>query len=226
MDVQIEPSWKEVLRDEFEKPYFRQLTERVRQAYATGQCFPPAGLIFNAFNLTPFDRVKVVIVGQDPYHNVGQAMGLAFSVPRGVMIPPSLDNIYKELADDLEVARPTSGDLTHWARQGVFLPNATLTVQAHQARSHHGWGWERFTDRAIELLAERREHLVFILWGADAQTKARFIDPERHLILKAPHPSPLSAYRGFFGSKPFSRTNDYLLMHHIPLIRWLEETPR
>ena len=222
MNVQIERSWKEVLRDDFEQPYFRQLTDRVRQAYAEGQCFPPPPLIFNAFNLCPFDRVKVVIVGQDPYHNVGQAMGLAFSVPSGVMIPPSLDNIYKELADDLEVKKPLSGDLTHWARQGVFLPNATLTVTAHRPRSHHGWGWEHFTDRAIELLAERREHLVFILWGSDAQQKARLIDPERHLILRAAHPSPLSAYRGFFGSKPFSRTNDYLLRHQIPLIRWVE----
>lgn len=222
MDVQIEPSWKEVLQDEFEQPYFLALTEWVRHAYASGRCFPPGRLIFNAFNLCPFDRVKVVIVGQDPYHNDGQAMGLAFSVPPGVPLPPSLDNIYKELCSDLEVPYPRSGDLTHWARQGVFLPNATLTVSAHRPRSHHGQGWERFTDRAIALLSEQREHLVFILWGSDAQSKARLIDPSRHLILKAPHPSPLSAYRGFFGSKPFSKTNDYLLLHHIPLIRWVE----
>lgn len=222
MEVQIEPSWRAVLREDFEQPYFRELTDRVRKAYAAGQCFPPPGLIFNAFNLTPFDQVKAVIVGQDPYHNVGQAMGLAFSVPRGVPIPPSLSNIYRELSDDLGVPPPSSGDLTPWARQGVFLPNATLTVEAHRPRSHHGWGWEQLTDSAIRLLAERREHLVFILWGSDAQLKARFIDPARHLILRAPHPSPLSAYRGFFGSKPFSRTNDYLLIHHLPLIRWIE----
>lgn len=222
MDVRIEPSWKAVLQDEFDQPYFAELAERVRQAYASGPCFPPAGLIFNAFDLCPFDQVKVVIVGQDPYHNYGQAMGLAFSVPPGVTPPPSLFNIYKELSDDLELPYPRTGDLTHWARQGVFLPNATLTVAAHQPRSHHGWGWERLTDRAIQLLAERREHLVFILWGSDAQQKARYIDPERHLIITSSHPSPLSAYRTFFGSKPFSRANYYLAAHGIRPIRWIE----
>lgn len=222
MNVSIHPSWQKVLQPDFDQPYFEQITHRVRQAYASGVVYPPAPLIFNAFNLTPFDQVKVVLLGQDPYHGPGQAMGLSFSVPNGVLLPPSLQNIYKELEDDLGQEPPRSGDLTHWAEQGVLLLNSTLTVQAHQARSHFAVGWQRLTDRVIQLLSEERSNLVFILWGADAQRKAWMIDERKHKILKAPHPSPLSAYRGFFGSKPFSQTNFYLVNHHITPIQWVQ----
>lgn len=221
MNVSIHPSWQKVLQPDFDQPYFEQITNIVRQAYATSVVYPPAPLIFNAFNLTPFDQVKVVILGQDPYHGPGQAMGLSFSVPNGVLLPPSLQNIYKELESDLGQKPPQSGDLTHWAEQGVLLLNSTLTVQAHQARSHFAVGWQRLTDRVIQLLSEQRSNIVFILWGADAQRKAWMIDEEKHKILKAPHPSPLSAYRGFFGSKPFSQTNFYLISHHITPIQWV-----
>lgn len=221
MRVNIHPSWQRVLQTEFDQPYFEQLTNQVRQAYATKEVYPPASLIFNAFNLTPFDEVKVVILGQDPYHGLGQAMGLSFSVPQGIPLPASLQNIYRELRTDLEMTPPLSGDLTHWARQGVLLLNSTLTVEAHQPRSHYHFGWERFTDRVIQLLSQEREHIVFILWGADAQRKAYLIDAKKHRILKAPHPSPLAAFRGFFGSKPFSQTNYYLISHHIKPIQWI-----
>lgn len=220
MDVQIHPSWKEALADEFEQPYFRELTNRVRQAYSTATVFPPGSLIFNAFNLTPLDRVKVVILGQDPYHNYGQAMGLSFSVPDGCPIPPSLQNIYKELNTDVGKPIPMSGNLTHWAQQGVLLLNATLTVQAHTPKSHAGWGWERFTDHVIQVLSQQREHLVFLLWGSDARRKEMYIDPDKHYILRSVHPSPLSAYRGFFGCQHFSKTNYYLASHGIAPIAW------
>lgn len=220
MDVKIEESWKSHLQQEFEKPYFRTLTDFVRKEYAAKTIYPPAKLIFNAFDSCPFDKVKVVIVGQDPYHEPGQAHGLCFSVNDGVQIPPSLVNIYKEIEDDLGIPVPRSGNLTRWAEQGVLLLNATLTVQAHRAGSHQGKGWEEFTDAAIRRLAEERDHLVFILWGAYAQRKGETIDANRHLILKSPHPSPLSAHRGFFGNKHFSRANNYLSAHNMEPINW------
>lgn len=222
MNVKIDPSWGEVLKDEFAQPYFQKIVERVRYAYQTSSVYPPAGLIFNAFNLTPFDEVKVVILGQDPYHNPGQAMGLSFSVPEGIALPPSLQNIYKEAESDLGQNAPLSGDLTAWAKQGVFLINAILTVQAHAPRSHQSIGWQIFTDRVISILSEQRDELVFILWGADAQRKESLINKDKHLILKAPHPSPLSSYRGFFGSKPFSQTNYYLVQKGKMPIKWIE----
>ncbi|MGN0833369.1 MAG: uracil-DNA glycosylase [Kiritimatiellia bacterium] len=212
MDVRIEASWKRVLGPEFEKAYFAGLADFVRRSYAEGQCYPPAGLIFHAFNRTPFDRVKVVILGQDPYHEPGQAQGLAFYVPPGIQTPPSLVNIAKELGH-----RP---DLLAWADQGVLLLNATLTVAAHRAGSHQGRGWETFTDAVVKALAERREHLVFILWGAYAQRKGALVDRNRHCVIASAHPSPLSAHRGFFGSRPFSRANDYLVRQGIPPIAW------
>lgn len=221
MDVNIESSWKEVLAGEFDQPYFGQLTDKVRQEYATNTCYPPGRLIFNAFDLCPFDRVKVVIIGQDPYHEPGQAMGLSFSVPQGITIPPSLVNIYKEIAADLGVSMPPSGDLTGWAKQGVLLLNATLTVRAHQANSHQRLGWSLFTDAAIKALSERREHLVFMLWGGFARSKKTLIDPNRHLILESVHPSPLSANRGgWFGQHQFSRCNAYLEAEGIEPIKW------
>lgn len=224
MNVKIHPSWAKVLQDDFDAPYFEELTEHLRTEYGQTKVFPPAGLMFNAFNLTPFDEVKVVILGQDPYHNDGQAMGLSFSVPDGFAFPPSLQNIFKEMTDDLELGQlPLSGDLTYLAEQGVFLLNTILTVRAYNARSHHGIGWERFTDSVIRHLSEERDHLVFMLWGSDAQGKAQFIDGTRHLILRAPHPSPLSAYRGFFGKHHFSKANYYLVSHHISPIRWSRE---
>jgi uracil-DNA glycosylase len=220
MEVKIEQSWKEALAAEFEKPYFAELVRFVKQEYAQGTVYPPGGKIFNAFAHTPFDRVKVVIIGQDPYHEPGQAHGLCFSVNDGVALPPSLQNIYKELQNDLGIAPPASGNLERWAEQGVMLLNATLTVRAHQAGSHQNRGWEQFTDAVIHKIAEEKEHIVFILWGSYAQRKGAFIDPSKHLVLKAVHPSPLSVYRGFFGSKPFSQTNDYLLRHGLAPIRW------
>ena len=220
MEVRIEQSWKEALAAEWEKPYFAELTRFVREEYGRAQVFPPGRQIFAAFDATPFHKVKVVILGQDPYHDDGQANGLCFSINDGVALPPSLLNIYKELNDDLGIAPRASGDLSHWARQGVLLLNATLTVRAHQAGSHQNHGWEQFTDEAIMRLATEREHLVFILWGAYAQRKGAFINRMKHLVLTSAHPSPLSAYRGFFGSRPFSRTNEYLAAHGIEPIRW------
>ncbi len=220
MDVRIEPSWKEQLENEFEKDYFVKLTEFVRQEYRTKTVFPPAKLIFNAFEHTPFDKVKVVILGQDPYHNIGQAHGLSFSVNDGIQQPPSLVNIFKEIQDGLQIPVPVSGNLTRWADQGVLLLNATLTVVAHQAASHQNRGWEEFTDAAIKKLADEREHLVFLLWGSYAQKKSLFIDQRKHLVLKAPHPSPLSSYRGFFGCKHFSKANDYLQANGTTPISW------
>lgn len=220
MDVRIEESWKQRLAPEFEKDYFIKLTEFVRAEYSRATVFPPARLIFNAFDHCPFDSTKVVIIGQDPYHGPGQAHGLCFSVMEGVPNPPSLQNIFKEILSDLGKPLPPNGDLTRWARQGVLLLNATLTVQAHQAGSHQRKGWEEFTDAAIRHLAEEREHLVFILWGAYAQKKGAFIDRNKHLVLTSAHPSPLSAYNGFFGNKHFSRTNEYLAAHGIAEIDW------
>lgn len=220
MDVKIETAWKEQLKDEFSKDYFIKLTNFVRQEYGTKKIFPPAKDIFNAFYQTPFDKVKVVILGQDPYHGDNQAHGLSFSVNDGVQVPPSLVNIYKEINADLGIAIPQSGDLTRWANQGVLLLNATLTVQAHMATSHQNKGWEQFTDAAIRKLADEKENLVFLLWGAYAQKKATFINPQKHLILTSPHPSPLSAHRGFLGNKHFSKTNDYLSSKNITPIEW------
>lgn len=219
MDVKIDESWKEQLAGEFNKEYFIKLTDFVRNEYKTKTIFPPAKLIFNAFDHTPFDKVKVVILGQDPYHNVGQAHGLSFSVNDGVRIPPSLVNIFKEINDDLGVPVPKSGNLTRWANQGVFLLNATLTVEAHKAGSHQNKGWETFTDAAIHTLSENRENIVFLLWGAYAQKKEALIDSGKHLILKAPHPSPL-ARGGFFGNRHFSLTNNYLISKGIEPIDW------
>lgn len=220
MDVKIEESWKKQLSEEFNKDYFVKLTEFVRNEYKTKQIFPPAKLIFNAFDHTPFDKVKVIILGQDPYHNDSQAHGLSFSVPDGIPIPPSLVNIFKEINKDLGIEISRSGNLTRWANQGVLLLNATLTVQAHMAGSHQKKGWESFTDAAIHKLAEQRENLVFILWGAYAQKKAAFIDPSKHLVLRSVHPSPLSAHNGFFGNNHFSETNKYLISKGIEPILW------
>jgi uracil-DNA glycosylase len=220
MVVRIEASWGQRLHGEFEKDYFARLTQFVHREYATTTVYPPGRLIFNAFDLCPFDKVKVVIIGQDPYHGPGQAHGLCFSVNEGVPFPPSLRNIFKEIQDDLGTPIPTSGDLTRWAQQGVLLLNATLTVRAGQAGSHQRQGWEEFTDAAIRALATEREHLVFILWGAYAQKKGAFIDRSRHLVLASAHPSPLSAYNGFFGNRHFSRTNAYLVEHGEEPIQW------
>ena len=220
MDVQIEPSWKQHLAPEFEKPYFVKLTNFVRQEYRTTTCYPPGKLIFNAFTLCPYDKAKVVIIGQDPYHGPGQAHGLCFSVNDGVPFPPSLQNIFKEIQTDLGTPVPQSGNLTRWAEQGVLLLNATLTVRAHQAGSHQGKGWEEFTDAVIRRLNDEREHIVFMLWGAYAQKKGAFIDRTRHCVLTAPHPSPLSADRGFFGCKHFSKANAFLRSKGIQEINW------
>ena len=220
MNVQIEESWKEVLSPEFEKDYFIRLTDFVRQEYQTTTVYPPGKLIFNAFNLCLYPKVKVVIIGQDPYHGPGQAHGLCFSVNDGVPFPPSLQNIFKEIQSDLGSPIPETGNLTRWAEQGVLMLNATLTVRAHQAGSHQRRGWEEFTDAAIRALAENREHLVFILWGAYAQKKGAFISRDRHLVLTSVHPSPLSAYHGFFGNKHFSRANAYLEAHGETPIVW------
>ena len=220
MNVQIEESWKAHLKPEFDKDYFRTLTDFVKSEYSQYQIFPPGKLIFNAFNLCPFDKVKVVIIGQDPYHGPGQAHGLCFSVNDGVPFPPSLVNIFKEIKADIGSDAPATGNLTRWAEQGVLLLNATLTVRAHQAGSHQNRGWETFTDAAIRALAEEKENLVFILWGSYAQKKGAFIDRNKHLVLTSAHPSPLSAYNGFFGNKHFSRTNDYLKTHGKTEIAW------
>ena len=230
MQVRIDKSWQQVLQSEFDKPYFELLTDFVRQQYRTREVFPPARLIFAAFDACPFDKVKVVILGQDPYHEVGQAQGLCFSVPDGVRVPPSLLNIYKEISTDL--GRPSvcetsqtgmpglSGNLMRWAQQGVLLLNATLTVEAHRAGSHQNKGWEVLTDAVIEQLSKQRRNLVFMLWGAYAQRKAAFVSTRDHLVLKAAHPSPLSAYNGFFGCRHFSKANSYLLEHGIQPIEW------
>ena len=216
----ISNDWLEALQGEFKKPYYRQLFETVKKEYATHQVFPPSDDIFNAFHLTPLKDVKVVILGQDPYHNVGQAHGLCFSVRRGVAIPPSLVNIYQELHDDLGCTIPNHGCLEKWARQGVLMLNTVLTVRAHQANSHRGIGWEEFTDAAIKALDEQDRPIVFILWGAPAQRKKVMLHNPKHLILEAPHPSPLSAFRGFFGSRPFSKTNAFLEAHGVEPIDW------
>ena len=220
MNVKIDPTWQQVLQGEFDAPYFADLARFVHQEYRQGPCYPPAAAIFNAFNLCPFDRVKVVILGQDPYHEPGQAEGLCFSVADGVPFPPSLQNIFKEVADDTGAPIPTSGSLRRWARQGVLLLNATLTVRAHAAASHAGHGWERFTDAVVSRLANGRDHLVFILWGSHAQRKGALVDRQRHLVLASPHPSPLSAYRGFFGNHHFSLANAYLTAHGQQPVVW------
>ena len=221
MNVQIDPSWKEHLQQEFDKPYFLQLTESVRQEYRQTTCYPPARLIFNAFNLCPFNEVKVVIIGQDPYHEPGQAHGLSFSVQDGVMFPPSLQNIFKEIEGDLGMPVPQSGDLSRWARQGVLLLNATLTVRAHMANSHAMLGWREFTDAAILALAREREHIVYMLWGGYARGKSYMIDKQRNLVLESVHPSPLSANRGgWFGQHQFSRCNQYLQENGLTPIQW------
>lgn len=221
-DIRIESGWKRVLSQEFASPYFRELTARVRDEYSrpNNPCYPPGSRIFAAFDNTPFDQVKVVIMGQDPYHGPGQANGLAFSVAPGVLIPPSLRNIFKEVSDDTGAPIPADGDLTRWARQGVLLLNASLTVREHQPKSHSGIGWERFTEAAVRLLAEQRDHLVFLLWGSDAIRRGDFIDRSRHLVMTCVHPSPLSASRGFFGNHQFTRANEYLVAHGKAPIVW------
>lgn len=220
MDVRIDASWKQHLQTEFDKAYFANLVTFVKNAYATQTVYPPAKYIFNAFDLCPFDQVKVVILGQDPYHEPGQAHGLSFSVPEGIALPPSLQNIFKEIENDLGYAPMRHGNLERWAKQGVLLLNATLSVQAHQAGSHQNKGWEQFTDAAIAALSREREHLVFILWGSYAQRKGAIIDSSKHLVLKSVHPSPLSAYRGFFGNHQFSQANRYLTQHGLSAIDW------
>ena len=220
VNVKIEETWKRVLKPEFEKDYFVRLTDFVRQEYKTTTIYPPGRLIFNAFNLCPFDKVKVVIIGQDPYHGPNQAHGLCFSVNDGIPFPPSIQNIFKEIHDDTGAPIPTSGNLTRWANQGVLLLNATLTVRAGLAGSHQRQGWEEFTDAAIRALAELRNNIVFILWGAYAQKKGAFIDRTRHLVLSSVHPSPLSAHHGFFGNHHFSLANSYLVEHGYQPIKW------
>lgn len=220
MNVKIESSWREALIEEFEKSYFKNLTKTVKQAYLNEVIYPHTKNIFNAFTFCTFDQVKVVILGQDPYHGAGQAHGLSFSVPDGTKTPPSLQNIYKELKSDIGKEIPSSGNLEHWAKQGVLLLNATLTVKANLAGSHQGIGWETFTNTIIKTVSDRKEHVVFILWGKYAQAKISLIDQNKHLVLTAPHPSPFSAYTGFFGSKPFSKTNEYLEKHKLKKIEW------
>ena len=220
MDVKIEESWKQELSDEWSKDYFVRLTNFVRNEYATKQIFPPGRQIFAAFNATPFNEVKVVILGQDPYHDVGQANGLCFSVNDGIQFPPSLRNIFQEIHNDVGSPIPQSGDLTRWAKQGVLLLNATLTVEAHKAASHQRQGWEQFTDEVISHLSQHRRNVVFILWGSYAISKRTLINPDKHLILTSVHPSPLSAYRGFFGNKHFSKANNYLMEHGKTPITW------
>ena len=220
MDVKIDASWKRVLQDEFEKPYFAQLTNFVRDEYKTKKIFPPGNMIFSAFDHCPFDKVKVVIIGQDPYHNVHQAHGLSFSVLPGEEAPPSLKNIYKELHDDCGCYIPNNGYLKKWADQGVLLLNTVLTVRAHQANSHQGHGWEQFTDAVINAVNMQDRPIVYMLWGSPAQRKASMLNNPKHLILKAPHPSPLSAYRGFFGCRHFSQCNEFLKANGVEPIDW------
>lgn len=220
MDVRIEPCWKNKLLSEFQKEYFVRLTGFIKEEYRSSRIYPPGSLIFNAFDVCPFEKVKAVIIGQDPYHGPDQAHGLCFSVKDGVEFPPSLINIFKEIESDLGIPRPASGDLTRWAVQGVLLLNATLTVRAHQAGSHQKKGWEEFTDYVIKILNNEKKNIVFFLWGAYAQKKGESIDRSRHLVLESVHPSPLSASRGFFGNKHFSRCNDYLVSNGIESIDW------
>ena len=220
MEVSIEQSWKARLQNEFDKPYFKDLTDYVREEYRTKTIYPPGRLIFNAFNLCPFDNVKVVIIGQDPYHGPGQAHGLCFSVQDGIDYPPSLRNIFKEIQSDIGTPVPASGDLTRWAKQGVLLLNATLTVRANEAGSHQRRGWEAFTDAVINAVATEKQNVVYILWGSYAQQKAAMVDRNRNLVLESVHPSPLSASRGFFGNHHFSRTNQYLVEHGLSPIEW------
>ena len=220
IDPKIDPSWKEVLAEEFGKPYMVELKKFLLAEKQHYTIFPPGNKIFNAYNTTPFDKVKVVILGQDPYHGINQAHGLAFSVLDGVPFPPSLQNIFKELVDDIGCAYPKTSDLTPWAKQGVFLLNTVLTVRKGEANSHREKGWERFTDATIKAISDKKEHVVFILWGRPAQMKEKLIDTTKHCIIKSPHPSPLSAYRGFFGSKPFSRANGYLKSYGLEPIEW------
>ncbi|MFA6000221.1 MAG: uracil-DNA glycosylase [Candidatus Paceibacterota bacterium] len=220
-EVNIEPSWKEVMRDYFDTGNFRKLSDFVRAEYVNKKIYPKPQDVFKAFSLTPFDKVKVVILGQDPYHGAGQAEGLSFSVQPGVKLPPSLQNIYKEIENDLGIKKDfTDGHLEPWARQGVFLLNAILTVVANFPASHQGKGWEEFTDKVIETISEKKEHVVFILWGNFARSKKVLIDEGKHLIIESPHPSPFSANNGFFGSKPFSKCNDYLIKNGGEKISW------
>ncbi len=225
MDVRIEPSWKKALEEEFGKPYFKELTDFVKKEYAEKKVYPAPKNIFRAFDLTPFDKVKVVILGQDPYHGARQAVGLSFAVEKGIALPPSLRNIYKELESDLGKPVPQAsggnGDLTRWAEQGVLLLNATLTVRSGQPGSHQGRGWEAFTDAAIQAISDKRENLVFILWGNYARQKGAIIDRSKHLVIESAHPSPFSAANGFFGSKPFSKANEYLEEHDEKPIEWV-----
>jgi len=221
MEVKIEESWKKVLQKEFEEKYFEDLITFVKSEYQKSTVYPPAKFIFNAFDLTPFDKVKVVILGQDPYHGPNQANGLAFSVNDNIPTPPSLVNIYKEIESDLGIkTKNKNGSLENWARQGVLMLNATLTVKAAQAGSHQNKGWEKFTDAVVKILSEQKENLVFILWGSYAQKKGSVIDENKHLAVRSAHPSPLSAYAGFFGSKPFSQTNSYLIFTGQDPIEW------
>lgn len=222
MEVRIENGWRRALSEEFDKPYFQQLTRDIRAEYSNPsfRCFPPASQIFAAFDASPFEDTKVVIIGQDPYHGAGQANGLCFSVNAGVPFPPSLRNIFKEVCDDTGSEMPRDGDLMRWARQGVLMLNSTLTVREHQPRSHAGHGWEEFTDRAVMTLASQRNNLVFLLWGADAIRKGALIDRDRHLVLTSVHPSPLSASRGYFGNHHFTKANEYLIAHGNTPIQW------
>ncbi len=221
LNIKLEDSWKNVLEHEFSKPYFSSLVSFIKSEYSSNVCYPPGGLIFNAFACTPFTNVRVVILGQDPYHGVGQAHGLCFSVNDGIAFPPSLRNVFKELKEDLDINIPLSGNLTRWAEQGVLLLNATLTVRQNEAASHQNKGWETFTDSVIHALNEQKEGLVFLLWGAYAQNKGKFIDTNKHLVLKAKHPSPLSANNGgWFGQKHFSQTNSYLESKGLEPIIW------
>jgi uracil-DNA glycosylase len=221
MDVKIESSWKEILHGEFDKPYFQHIPLHLKTEKSQGKIiYPPGGFIFNAFNTTPFDKIKVVIIGQDPYHGPGQAHGLCFSVQNGVPPPPSLINIFKELKEDIGMAIPNHGNLTKWAEQGVFLLNASLTVRAGEPMSHSKIGWAQFTDTVIKTISDQKEHVVFLLWGKFAQDKKMLIDESKHLILRAAHPSPLSAYSGFFGCKHFSKANEYLTSKGIDPVDW------
>jgi uracil-DNA glycosylase len=220
MDVKIEESWKRRLQKEFDKEYFASLTDFVRQEYRTTTCYPPAPLIFNSFNLCPFENLKAVIIGQDPYHGPGQAHGLCFSVLDGIEFPPSLVNIFKEISQDMGIPRPAAGNLGRWAEQGVLLLNATLTVRAHQAGSHQRKGWEQFTDAVISIIGSEKKNLVYFLWGAYAQKKGEAINRVDNLVLESVHPSPLSASRGFFGNRHFSKCNEYMCAHGITPIDW------
>ncbi len=220
MNIKIEESWKAALHEEFDKPYFNKLTDFVKSEYSTTQCFPPGKLIFSAFDHCPFDKVKVVIIGQDPYHGPDQANGLCFSVNDGVRMPPSLQNIFKEIQSDLGIPFPLTGNLERWADQGILLLNATLTVRAHTAGSHQKKGWEEFTDAVIAAVNMNKENVVFLLWGSYAQKKGAFIDKTKHHVLQSAHPSPLSAYNGFLGNKHFSKTNEFLVSKGLKKIDW------